>query len=137
MPDTLPTLSGVSLLVVENDTDNLDMFAMFLRHCGAHVITAQTATAALRCLTPQRIDAIVTDVSALKDMGAANFLRDVRDMPHHNDTPVIAVTGWSEKDPKVTAACFTAFLLKPVNLDEVAATIIRLVKRTAEPTGLL
>ena len=36
-------LSGLRLLVIENDDDNRGMFEHCFRRCGAHVGTAQTA----------------------------------------------------------------------------------------------
>jgi two-component system, OmpR family, aerobic respiration control sensor histidine kinase ArcB len=125
-PD-VPDLSGRNVLVIENDADNLDMFAMFLRHCGAEVTAVATATSALESLCGRRMDAIITDVSVLKGSGICEFLARVRDMPEHKTTPVIAVTGWAPKDVVPNLKEFTAFMQKPVNLDYLAMTIRNLV----------
>jgi two-component system, chemotaxis family, CheB/CheR fusion protein len=125
-----PVLSGVRVLVIENDVDNLDMFAQYLQHCGAKVTTAQTGTAALRCLAEQHIDAIMTDLSALKGSGIEDFLQHVRGIPEYTRTPIIAVTGWQEKDVVCRCeAAFSAYLLKPVDLDDLSTTIINLVQK--------
>jgi CheY-like chemotaxis protein len=119
-------LSGCYVLVIENDTDNRDMFSVFLRSCGAKVATAETAKAALKHLSARRINAIVTDLSAVKDTGLSSFLDGIRGMPHHSHTPIIAVTGWSRRDVPELAQ-FTAFMQKPVDLDNLATIIRQLV----------
>jgi two-component system, chemotaxis family, CheB/CheR fusion protein len=122
-------LSGICVLVIENDPDNLEMFAEFLRHCGAKVTGALSGTTALRCLVDQHVDVITTDLSILKGSGISEFLRHIRSMPEHALTPIIAVSGWQERD--ITSpgeAAFSAFMLKPINLDDLSETILRLVQ---------
>jgi hypothetical protein len=43
---------------------------------------------------------------------------------------MIAVTGWAAKDFDSIAAGFTAFMQKPIELDELAGTL----RRVARPT---
>jgi CheY-like chemotaxis protein len=113
-------LAGVSVLIVENDLDNLEMFETYLRHCGASVTSALDATAALEAARGQALDVIVTDVSVLRS--AEDLLRDLRNLPQHRNTPVIAVTGWTATE--VRHLHFTAFMQKPVDLDALCATIL-------------
>lgn len=119
-------LRGFCVLVVENNTDNRDMLAEFLRQHGAQVATAENATVALDHLDGQRIDTILTDVSALEEMGVACFLSEVRSRPQYQSTPIIAVTGWSQKDAVCSGGQFSAFMQKPVDLDHLTATVQRL-----------
>jgi CheY-like chemotaxis protein len=129
MPDTIRAsakLTGFSVLIVENDMDNRDLLAEFLRQYGAQVATAQNATVALDHLDGQRVDTILTDVSALEEMGVARFISEVRSRPQYESTPIIAVTGWSPKDAVCSDGQFSAFMQKPVDLDQLEATIQRL-----------
>ena len=120
-------LSGLDVLVIENDTDNRDVFSVFLHSCGANVMTAETADAALEWVGRRHIDAIITDVSVLRRSGICESLSRIRGMPQYKDTPIIAVTGWAQKHlPE--AAEFTAFIQKPVDLDKLAMTIRQLVE---------
>ena len=56
-PD-LPDLSGLTLLIVDDSDDSLEVLGTFLRSCGAHVLEARNGPAALptsisgRPLTP-------------------------------------------------------------------------------------
>lgn len=124
-----PILSGLSVLIIENDSDNRDMLAEFIQYCGAKVTTAPTGTNALRCLATQHLDAVLTDLSALHGSGIEQFLQHIRGIPGCARTPIIAVTGWQEKDVVCEGqAAFSAYLLKPVDLDGLATTIITLVQ---------
>lgn len=126
MPDTSANLTGFRVLVVENDMDNRDLLAEFLRQHGAQVATAHNAAAALAHLDGQRIDTILTDVSALEAMSVARFISEVHSRRPYESTPIIAVTGWSPTDAVCTDGQFSAFIQKPVDLDQLEVTIQRL-----------
>src|SRR5207245_603801 len=47
--DKLPhTLDGLSVLIVDDETDTVELIAELLRHCGAEVFTASSAPDALQ-----------------------------------------------------------------------------------------
>lgn len=122
-PLDLPDLSGLTLLVVEDNDDSLDMLGTFLRACGAHVLEARGALTALSYVeTQRRIDAIISDLS-MPAMDGVEFVRRLRDHPKGRSIPAIALTGFHEQYMHPTAAGFNAFLRKPVNLDGLCAAI--------------
>jgi CheY-like chemotaxis protein len=124
-------LAGLRVLILENNEDCLEMFAIYLRSCGAHVAAAQNVVEALGYANGQRIDAILTDVSVLRG-SVAHFLRDVREAPEYKDTPVIAVTGWTREDAtRLAQASFSECIQKPVDMDVLVATIVRLAQPNA------
>jgi CheY-like chemotaxis protein len=66
-------LSGLTLLVVDDNDDALDMLTTYLRSCGAHVLQTRSAIGALAYVdTNQSIDAVATDLS-MPHMDAAFF----------------------------------------------------------------
>ena len=132
---TLPNLSRFSIVILEENTDNLDVLATFLRACGAHVVAARNADVALRYLKVTSADVIMSDVSVLPE-GGAQFVEFVRSIPRHRSTPILAVTGWSEKDVHPSECGFTAFMQKPIDLDRLAREILRL-SRVAAPAAAL
>jgi CheY-like chemotaxis protein len=131
----LPDLSRSSIVIVEENTDNLELFATFLRACGAHVVAAQNAEVALQYLTVTSADVIMTDVSVLP-MGGAQFIDCVRSIPRHVSTPILAVTGWRENDVRPAECGFTAFMQKPVDLDRLAVELLRLSRVAVPAAGL-
>ncbi|HEY7518895.1 MAG TPA: response regulator [Methylomirabilota bacterium] len=130
----LPDLSQLAIVIVEGDTDNRDVFATFLRACGAHVVAARSADVALRYLAAASADVIMSDVSVLPS--GEQFIDHVRSMPRHRRTPLLAVTGWTEKDVSPAECGFTAFMQKPVDLDQLGTEILRLARVGAGAAGL-
>ena len=121
-------LAGLSVLVIEDHQDTLDMFEMYLEYCGAHVTKTRNAEGALAYLSGQPLDAIMTDVS-VHPQRAADFVSEVRSHSEYKETPVIAVSGWTATDFDPIGIGFTAFMLKPIDLDTLIGTLLRAVRR--------
>lgn len=120
-PLDLPNLSGRTILIVDDNDDALDMLGTFLRACGAYVLQARTAVGALAYIDTQpHIDAMITDL-AMPDMDGVELVQRLRRHPSRASIPAIALTGFNEF--YMDTAEFTAFLRKPVNLDELCKTI--------------
>jgi CheY-like chemotaxis protein len=127
MAEETHSLTGLSLLVLEDDQDNLELLATYLNYCGAAVVASRSANAGLEYLNGHRFDLIMTDLTVLQSMGAAKFLQDVRALPDCALTPIIAVSGWIKQHGGDADPDFTERLLKPVDLDSLRQTILRLV----------
>jgi len=126
MPEA-PDLSGVTVLVVDHDGDSIDLYRIFLESRHARVVALGTAAAALHYLGFAPADVLLTATSAL-GAASAPFIRAVHTLPQNDGLPIIAITG-SPQDmtPVPDGYGFDAIFLKPVELDEIAATIVRLV----------
>jgi signal transduction histidine kinase/ActR/RegA family two-component response regulator len=128
----LSSLGGLSLLVLDDDTDALDLFATVLRQAGAEVRTARSVREALEMLATWEPDVIISDIEMPAENGYA-FIRRLRggEVPHGERIPAVAVTaygGVSERI-KIVSAGFDSYVAKPVEPDELAAIIGRLVTR--------
>ena len=122
-PLDLPDFSGLTLLVVDDNDDSLDLLTTFLRACGAHVLGARGALSALSYVeTQSRIDAIITDLS-MPAMDGVELVRRLRAHPKGASIPALALTGFYEQYMDTQGTGFNAFLRKPVNLDELCRTI--------------
>ena len=125
-PPDLPDLSGLTLLVVDDNDDALDMLGTYLSMCGAQVLQARNAAAALAYVdTQQGIDAVITDMSMPK-MDGVELVRRIR--RRRASLPAIAITGFYESYMDTRRAGFDAFLRKPVNLDELCRVIRTLAR---------
>lgn len=96
---------------------------------------ARSVDIALRYLEVTSADVIMSDVSVLP-LGGAHFIDAVRLIAGHKSTPILAVTGWTEKDVRPAECGFTAFMQKPVDLDRLGAEILRLSRAAAPVVGL-
>jgi CheY-like chemotaxis protein len=126
-PGNLPDLSGLTLLIVEDNDDHLQLLMTYLGACRAHVVFARNAAAALAYVeSAPRLDAAITDLS-MPSMDGAEFARRVRQHPRRSRLPIIALTAFYEDYPRT--ADFNAYLRKPVDFDELCNTIRTLVER--------
>lgn len=127
-PTALPDLSGLTLLVVDDNVDSLGVLGMFLRACGAQVLAAPGGLRALSYVDTQtRIDAVISDLS-MPAMDGVEFVQRLRAHPKGRSTPAIAVSAFHEQYMNTTGAGFDAFFPKPVNLDGLGTAIRNLVR---------
>ena len=126
------SLSGISLLVLDDDTDALELFATVLCQAGAEVRVARSVREALDLLRAWEPDVIVSDIEMPDESGYV-FIRKLRDgeVAHGERIPAIAVTAYGGVNEriKIVSAGFDSYVAKPVEPDELAAIIGRLVAR--------
>jgi CheY-like chemotaxis protein len=113
-----------SVLLVDDDTDTLDMYAVGLSAGGYRPITAATLDAALSVLTHQAPDVVVTD---LRMSGASGWglIDTIKKDPATRAIPVVILTG--QIDPTIVIhaqqlGC-AAVLMKPCLPDELARVL--------------
>ncbi len=122
-------LQGISILVVDDNLDALDLLKATLTYYGAFIVTAEDGRGALAQLGRVRVDVIISDIS-MPGFSGLDFIRAVRalsDNPGRN-TPAIALTAFNEPTQRRQAleVGFQAYLLKPFNADALVREIIRL-----------
>ena len=112
---------------MDDNADNIDVVATYLRVCGAAVLTAQNGIEALTFLTGDPvIDLLVTDL-AMPGLNGIDLVRRLRAQPDYSGLPVIALSGFPEKYFAGDGERFSAFMLKPVDLDDRVATVKHLI----------
>jgi CheY-like chemotaxis protein len=141
LPSRFPVaLSGLHVLLVEDDPDGRELFAFTLGERGAAVTPVGSAGAALAALDRFRFGAIVSDIG-LPDADGYALIASVRARPRRlgGRTPAVAVTAFGDAESRVRAlaAGFDTFVPKPVEVDELAGTIAVLARRLAESHRLL
>ena len=132
---SMAALGGISLLVLDDDTDALELFATVLRQAGAEVRVARSVREAIGLLQAWGPDVIVSDIEMPEENGYV-FIRRLRggEVPNGERIPAVAVTaygGVSERI-KIASAGFDSYVAKPVEPDELAAVIGRLVTRARD-----
>jgi CheY-like chemotaxis protein len=132
-PSGRPNLSGLRILVVDDEADARDLMAIRLRQYGADVITASSAEAAMEALSQEgpRPDLIVSDI-AMPGEDGYSLMRRVRslDPEQGGGIPAIAVTAYSQTEDRVQAmaAGFQLHFCKPVNGSELAHAITSIIR---------
>ena len=129
-------LDGVRALVVDDDVDARELFASILLQAGAHVATAASSADAMRVLTDEPIDVIVSDIE-MPDEDGYQFLQRVKTTSLETQThqPVaVAVTAYARTIDRRRAlhAGFQRYFAKPIEPSELVAAIASLVSGQAE-----
>jgi CheY-like chemotaxis protein len=129
-----PELGGVHVLIVEDDHDTREALTLLLQQFGALVTAAASAREGLRALVLLQPDILLSDLSMPGEDGY-DLIRQVRALPPDRGgrIPAVAVTArTSAEDRRRTrAAGFQAHLAKPLDADELATIVARLVGRAA------
>ena len=131
-------LSGVTVLVIDDQADARDLIQRVLAECDARVITAATAAEALRAVETERPDVLVSDIG-LPDVDGYELLRRIRALGHARGgrLPAIALTAFARSEDRTRAlrAGFLVHVSKPVEPAELVATVASVVGRTGEPSS--
>src|SRR5215218_6000753 len=96
-----PVLKGVTVLVVEDDLDSLDMLEAFLKYFGATVLRASTGFEALKRFGEHIPDVIISDLS-MPGMNGLEMIGEIRSLPADRGgmVPAIALTASTDEQTK-------------------------------------
>jgi two-component system, chemotaxis family, CheB/CheR fusion protein len=121
-------LTGVSVLLVDDDEATRDLYAYVLTKVGASVRPAESASEALEALDGERFDVITSDVN-LPDMDGLEFVATIRQKG--GLIPAVVITGLAHPSDvtRSLASGFQAHLSKPVQLEALIATVAKLAGR--------
>jgi PAS domain S-box-containing protein len=131
--ETAATPKPVSVLVVEDSPDTLEMLRQALERRGYSVTPCASAEEALRAVTASaNFDIIVSDIG-MPEVDGYELIRNLRRLPQMSRVPAIAVSGYAS--PKeinaALAAGFDSHVAKPVDPDVLADEIkLRLRSKT-------
>ena len=119
------TLSGMTVLVVDDDLDTLVLFEAVLRSSGADVIAAQSARDAVSLYRRHRPAVVVSDIAMPHEDGYWLVKELASDAAR-----MIAVTGHGDTHPpqRTRAAGFLAHLRKPVEPDALCALVAQVAR---------
>ena len=121
----------LSILLVDDHADSLDLLARLLRRCGHTVQTAKRVDEALHALHQHRFDILVSDIG-LPDGSGTEVMREMRS---RQGVPGIALTGYGEDQyaDACAKAGFSARLLKPVVFDKLVEAMESVLPQVDKP----
>jgi CheY-like chemotaxis protein len=124
--DAHGALTGLHVLVVEDNADARGILTAVLEYCGAFVTPIATARDALRFLQQATPDAVVADMH-LPDHDAPWLVREARHL--RTVAPFIAVSAADFDPEELEAQGFALFLRKPLDLSRLADAVLAVVRR--------
>lgn len=113
MPDQAP----VSVLLVDDDSRNLDVLESILASPSYNIVRTQTAGAALLSVMQQDFAAILLDIR-MPDMSGFELARLIKQRKRNRHIPILFLTGYFQEDEDVLAGYTLGavdYLTKPVN----------------------
>jgi signal transduction histidine kinase/ActR/RegA family two-component response regulator len=129
--DDPPTLTGLRVLVVDDDADARDLFTRVLEQCDARVTAVASAGTALTTLESWKPDVLVSDIAMPKESGYV-LMRKIRRLPPERGgtIPALAVTAYAGADDVKLAlsAGFQAHRSKPIEPVELALAVGELAR---------
>jgi diguanylate cyclase (GGDEF)-like protein/PAS domain S-box-containing protein len=117
-------LSGLDVLIVEDDAASALLISRILSKYGARVETAANGDTGLLKFQEQRFPIIVTDI-CMPGMDGLELARKIRALDH--DVQIIATSANSETGSLVSAIelGFSEYLLKPIEIDKLLLSVKR------------
>ncbi|MFN6465952.1 MAG: AAA family ATPase [Nostoc sp. DedVER02] len=131
LPDQSLPLSGLNILVVDDDADMREFLPFMLEQYGATVTAVASAIEALTTLSQFQPNLIISDIG-MPEMDGYMLMRQIRSLkPEAGGTiPAIALTAYAgEIDyQQAIAAGFQQHISKPVDPEELVKAIGSLIK---------
>lgn len=141
--ETLPSLNGLHVLLVDDQEDAREALSIVLRTAGAQVYSAESAKEAVNALSTldeeSMPDVLICDI-AMPDEDGYAALRRIRGWKTRDGKkplvrlPAIAVTAFSQREDRIRAltAGFQMHMAKPVAPEELIVVIDTMAARVHE-----
>ncbi|MDQ3800739.1 MAG: PAS domain S-box protein [Acidobacteriota bacterium] len=131
-------LSGLRILLVDDEADSRDLLNFVLESRGARVATAGSASEALGIIETENFDIIISDIGMPEEDGYS-LIRRIRSLPsgRGGNVAAIALTAYARAEDRVQAlrSGFQLHIAKPVESMELVAAVANLagrMKKTSE-----
>jgi CheY-like chemotaxis protein len=127
-----PDLTGIRVLVVEDDDDARGLIEKVLTTQGATVKTVSSARQALDILGRERVDVLVSDIE-MPGTDGYQLIKELRLRPSQagGSVPAAALTAYARTEDRLRAlrAGFQLHLAKPVQPSELVTVVGSLAGR--------
>ncbi|HMF44797.1 MAG TPA: response regulator [Polyangia bacterium] len=140
--DELVDLTGIKVLLVDDEPDARELLTEVLEQCGAVVVATHSADEAVRLIPRERPAVLLSDIGLPGEDGYKLISR-VRALPPEDggDLPAAAITAYARSDDaqRALAAGYQRHAPKPIQPTTLAALVAGLVqlhpRRDDDPDG--
>jgi signal transduction histidine kinase/ActR/RegA family two-component response regulator len=121
-------LTGIRILLVEDDTDARDFTQRLLLGCGGTVTAVPSAAHALDVLAIDAFDILISDIG-MPGVDGYQLIQDVRRRPACSQLPAIALTAYARASDRLRALRegYQFHLAKPFSSGELVAAVVALL----------
>lgn len=132
--DSLPAqdldLSGLRILVVDDEPDARELLTMLLNLYGAEVLTVTSAAEVLMVLETFRPDVLVSDIG-MPEVDGCTLIQRIRALPPERggQIPAVALTAYAREEDyqRAIASGFQRQVTKPLDPEQLVQTLVALV----------
>ncbi|HYP25300.1 MAG TPA: ATP-binding protein [Blastocatellia bacterium] len=119
----------LSVLVIEDSRDTLDMLKLWLDSVGCQVRMAADAMEGLKLAVESNPDIIISDIG-MPEIDGYELIRQLRRTPGLETVPAIALTGYAREEDRelAMAAGYNAHLAKPAQVSRLYYLIRKLTE---------
>lgn len=124
----------MKILVVEDDTENMELFRDLLRSQGYTVLEARNGLDAIDMVWRERPNLVIMDIQ-LPFMDGLEATRRIKENPSTKDITIVAVTAYAMKGDmeRFIKAGLDGYIAKPINIKEFKTVIARFLKGGVNP----
>jgi CheY-like chemotaxis protein len=118
------------ILIVEDHPDVRRVLTLGLRHLGYEIVEADTGSSGIAQTVSESPDLVLVDLS-LPDVNGLEIARVIKQNPRTAEIPLVALSGHSEREiaPKVLEAGMAAYLMKPIQTEE----LVQVIEKATQP----
>ncbi len=126
-PLSQQVLSGLKVLLVDDDEDTLELLTAALEQRSATVTACASASAAVEAIKLTRPDVLISDI-AMPGKDGYELIKEIHAMSLTPPLPAIAITAYAKEEDKqqALAAGYNRYLAKPVELGEFITAVAEL-----------
>jgi CheY-like chemotaxis protein len=122
-------LSNIRIVIVDDHADTRNLLRFFLGHCGAQPTVASNGQEALELIKKECPDLLISDL-AMPQMDGYELMEKVQELEEEiGSLPSIACSAYARAEDRARTreAGFRAHVQKPVDLDQLVITILKVV----------
>ena len=119
---------ALRVLVIEDNTDCRELFAMMVRHLGFEVLQADDGELGVQKALSERPDLIFMDIS-MPNMNGMDAISCLRGSVVTKNTPIVICTAWMDERRRAAALECGAHEVvhKPISFGELQRVLLRYI----------
>ena len=116
------------VLLIEDNTDCRELFAMMVRHLGFEVLQADDGELGVQKALSDKPDLIIMDIG-MPNMNGMEALACLRESAITKTTPIVVYTAWVGENYRDAALKSGAheFITKPISFGELQRVLLRYI----------
>lgn len=131
-----PNLTGIKLLIVENEPYMIEAISMVLRFRGAKTLSCNSIVDAMTAFPEFKPDVLISDIGIPGEDGYS-LIKRIRSLPAEvgGNIPALALTAFAGKEDvgRAISAGYDMHMAKPFDLNQLATAVAALMKLNKKP----